>query len=612
MKLRHLALCLAVYPLHYAPASAQSSCIPTAVEVEGAPFFEAWVDPINGDDSSALSSNPGNPASIATAKAARFKTIQAAIDALHAQVRNANPACPATDPNCEILEPGLVHLGPGIYDPSTQSFPIRMRNGVNVVGGNARHCVLRTGAAQPIVFTPTREPATCEQGSRSSLSIIVDYSSSYDGDRANYSELVQGVTFQGSDIQVSCDSEFTPVTGRISNCLFDMLNYSTLPGPYFGILLVHKYNQFTDSYVNYQFDIIHNTFIQGWRPTPTVKVTARPESVGLCDVSDPLYPETTGLHYVGKTTVVNNLFRCLTQDSADVRTATLGIPATDGRASQDGEPERDCNYLLETQSDSFCSDVAEPLVNAPGADDDPAFVGEMLTAKLGLGLKVGRDWRVLPDSVVVDKGVGTGADGTLVVFDEIGIGNFVPRPYTEPSVTDCRLSAIDSFAFDGEGYGNRRVIGAHPDLGCDEFERLIGAGYGPESIVIPATPVATCYPITTGPGLTGGANAIYNIVANPGTLWFRRTNVNCPSTGFSAPPGALVPPSAVGADLFWASFMNLSAGPFTATAQTYTPIEGSAPHSFGLRVDPSTNVGKYRNVQARVGGVWSNLQTYMD
>src|SRR5262245_10019651 len=112
--------------------SAQCSppCPPECLQVEGGPFFEAWVDPSTGCDPDPVTcpeadkiSGPGL-VSITVAKAHPFKTIGEAIAFVNAAVMQHAMTPPNPSPS---LHPGIVHLEPGIYTQETQTFPVRMR-----------------------------------------------------------------------------------------------------------------------------------------------------------------------------------------------------------------------------------------------------------------------------------------------------------------------------------------------------------------------------------------------------------------------------------------------------------------------------------------------------
>jgi hypothetical protein len=171
----------------------------------------------------------------------------------------------------------------------------------------------------------------------------------------------------------------------------------------------------------------------------------------------------------------------------------------------------------------------------------------MLTNKFNMSAtNVGRDWRVMPDSLVIDKGVGPDAN------QQITAANFLV--YTEPSgLGGCTYSAIDSFDWDGEGYGNQRVIGTQVDVGFDEFEMMIDSGYGNESLTIPnaANP---CSGVGTDPCYCSpfaGGNGHGLIFKTGGNVVFKTKAFACPSSSYTIPPGSDLPPTPLSNGILW-------------------------------------------------------------
>ncbi len=108
---------------------------------------------------------------------------------------------------------------------------------------------------------------------------------------------------------------------------------------------------------------------------------------------------------------------------------------------------------------------------------DPVFVGELLTTQLQVAGV--RDWRVMPGSPVIDLGY---------YAPTIALANGA-------SFADSGCAELQTFDWDGEGYGNPRLVNGSPDLGFDEFHMLVMSGtYTPDSIChnrndMTATPV---------------------------------------------------------------------------------------------------------------------------
>jgi len=481
--------------------------------VGGAPFVEAWVDPYMGSDAAGAVGCPDMP----------YRTIQAAIWAVWG--------------SAWIETPGLVHANPGIYGPASvggngEVFPIEMEDYVHVQGVGAKRCIIRGDGTQTTeVRYPVGGPAGVD-GVTLDKEVLVSFIWSYDGEDE---AMIDGFTFQGGDVQVY-DVREAPLGGRVSNCVFDMLHMSDadVPGPDFGVLMVSEYDWNAGGYKENLMHILNNTFIQGWM-SPTGEITAKPEAVGICDVNYPFSeyapwgndpnPELRG---VGSPNVQNNLFRY----AETARTPMIGLDLTDVTVSVGSatgpsnafDPslpgtvpgERDITGL-------FCSRVIggplpAPAVNPiPGAGGtDPAFVGELLSSAYGQGMSVSRDWRILPDSILVDAGIGPDSYGTLTA------GN--GRTYDEPS-----LAPESSFDFDGEVYGNVRIAGDAPDIGFDETSRMIHiGGYGNDT----RTYGLGC-PI--GCGTTPGQMVRGMIFPNPGTYTLVRTRTRMGPTGYTGP-----------------------------------------------------------------------------
>jgi hypothetical protein len=114
------------------------------------------------------------------------------------------------------------------------------------------------------------------------------------------------------------------------------------------------------------------------------------------------------------------------------------------------------------------------VIDGPGATD-PGFVGEMISQQQAVQLtnKYLRDWRLLPDSSVVDQ-------GTTPISDGLGNRRLIAvdgTQYLEPPNWP-----ISSFTWDGEGHGNPRTVGLETDIGVDESDRMLVAGdYGNDS-----------------------------------------------------------------------------------------------------------------------------------
>ncbi|MEM7354721.1 MAG: DUF1565 domain-containing protein, partial [Acidobacteriota bacterium] len=209
--------------------------------VGGAPFIEAWVDPCNGQDGPAsafvFANGNGTPDQ-------PFRTIGAAISALSA----------FAGPNNQ----GIVHANPGVYSAATnqEQFPIMMSDFIHLQGVDARRVVIR-GDQTSAVFQ-LFEPVV-PFGDRFFHETLVDLTFLFDD---TVEEMIDGFTFQGGHVQIYAETEFAPIRTRISNNVFDMLNFSDagVPGPLFGILMVHTFDLSILGYRDIPLNILNNTF----------------------------------------------------------------------------------------------------------------------------------------------------------------------------------------------------------------------------------------------------------------------------------------------------------------------------------------------------------------
>lgn len=440
-------LLFAVAPMAFGQGGTQNTAPPI---VGGAPYIEAWVDGCAGGAGAV--NCPDQP----------FSTIQAAINAVAALGPNAN-------------NPGLVHVNPGVYSPFTngETLPIRMADFVNVQGVGAKRCIIRGLQTQAFfnIFWPRNSDCVC--GARSPGEILVDFTFLTD---PSYAEMIDGMTFQGGDVQVYAETEGGPIAGTVSNCVFDMLEGADhgAPSPAFGVLMIHTYD-FTSGgvYWDIPMNFLNNTFIQGWQPNEDMVFTARPDNVAIVDVNDPACWATPdpdpSLRGIGNPNIQNNLIRYICEQP---RTAMLGIDNTDTSAqiaTRPG-PSNAFDPAMVGGVDltgSWCSRIPGaapiPRINPNPASGglDPVFVGEFLSNGLGYAFNFARDWRILSDSPMVDQGTAA-VNGVLSAVNGTA---YVDRGWPERS-TD----------FDGEVYGNFRVMGENPDIGMDETHDLIHAG----------------------------------------------------------------------------------------------------------------------------------------
>ncbi len=278
--------------------------------------------------------------------------------------------------------------------------------------------------------------------------------------------------------------------------------------------------------------IAHNTFIFARWKGPTSNdwdTLSRDEAVGILDVTNPNCSDgacSDGDHWfkgVGNACIVSNIFRTRPQPaggSAARPFAMIGIDQDDTLVN-DGlafvqtnmfDPSRVGATNAGTSGQGFYSiPVRAALVesvaqnnfqdlwncqpfNAPGGCPqtgatvcnvapnpvpaeglalwdgangvDPAFVGEYAATTLVplTGALVGyRDWRVLPGSPVENRGVAPEQR-----YFVTAVGAFVHRTNEPPE--------LDLFKWDGERWGNPRVVGEAPDVGFDERHLMIEVG----------------------------------------------------------------------------------------------------------------------------------------
>jgi hypothetical protein len=420
-------------------ARAQLTC--GTPSVGGAGFTEVWVNPQFGFGNDA---NPGT-------QAAPFRTIQ------RAMLFMGTPPTPLG-----INNQGLIHLMHGIYSAATNSetFPITMLDFVNIQGAGAKQVVLRGSQLQnQTVFFPT-DAGSCTCGSRVQAEVLVDFSQLSD---TSYDEMLDAVTLQSGNVQVYAESFQYPIYGRISNCIFDMLDnfVEGYAPPAFGILMVHRWvpgEKEPGHYEDVPLNVFNNTFVQSWDPVPFAGgeplFSAAGNSVAICDVVDPRCDLgshgdfNTGLRGVGNPNIQNNLIRA---HDATPPTALMGIDDSDVTCVVCTQPGRSNAFdpaAVGGSNGSFCSTVigAFPLPravpagllnpNARTGGIDPTFVGEVLSSVGGISILNARDWRILHDSVLVDAGSGP-ALGALVAANGT-------------AYVDAACTPSSSFDFDGE------------------------------------------------------------------------------------------------------------------------------------------------------------------
>jgi len=223
---------------------------------------------------------------------------------------------------------------------------------------------------------------------------------------------------------------------------------------------------------------------------------------------------------------------------------------------------------------------------------DPAFVREYVSTVLGVStpaLRDYRDWRVMPGSPVENRAIVPASNGYLTPASLLP-GGFVYAT-NEPL-------ELDLFKWDGERWGNPRVVDGAPDVGFDERHLVIEAGNwanDTNSHNVPGfmTPFgagqSTRYFIL--PTLAGGVSL------NTSNRWLQlfATDVGppAPSTGdgWIAPPGALLTPPSLATlpasyRTKYVSFATASTAPISLSgpfAQWISPVDPNMTLTFLLR-----------------------------
>jgi hypothetical protein len=326
-----------------------------------------------------------------------------------------------------------------------------------------------------------------------------------------------------------------PLSGCIANCLFDMRhNWTandqggsgpyTVTGPWFGVMAIKSFHgdpvaahppvvppcAGTTGYFDQEVVLQNNTFVLGRASSPeNWYELSRNDAVAVIDVTDPGCTGTSctfvdpnkARRGLGSNALINNLFRIPKyQGTSDRRMAMLGIDVEDVRVQCDpGITTAYCDFngyhpsRVGSTNVTFTSTPVDrvvtgqsplgPLYNCFGnpcvpntlpsdpilrvwngaanpnpMEYDAAFVGEYL--HMALNLPDVRDWRLLPDSPAID------------------LGHYADQLIFENGVVyeDSTCPEITTFDWDGESYGNRRIINGSPDLGFDEFHMLVMTG----------------------------------------------------------------------------------------------------------------------------------------
>jgi hypothetical protein len=355
---------------------------------------------------------------------------------------------------------------------------------------------------------------------------------------ANVAEVLDGFTFEGGDVQVRFDPvpaatygapAYVPA-GRVSNCVFDLRHDwqavqegANISGPDFGVMIVRTpaaYG-FAGSIVGYldgRILVAHNTFVFA-RSNPvdpaveTWESQSKNSAVGIIDVTDPTPNFTWGdtdlnLRGAGHPCIVGNVFRTrpVPVGQSPRAFAMLGIRNSD-TVTNAFDPSRvgstnGAFYSIPVQTSIVQSAVVNgwadlwncstytPYIPPPtpcnpdsapsspavhiwdGANGvDPGFVGEYISLNFGgvyPALFDHRDWRLLPGSPLEDGSVMPDLSHRGYRTGSFGLTGFTYFTTLFPE--------IDLFAWDGEHWGNPRVVGSLPDIGFDERHLVTCAG----------------------------------------------------------------------------------------------------------------------------------------
>ncbi|MEE2972470.1 MAG: hypothetical protein VX672_05040 [Planctomycetota bacterium] len=547
--------------------------------VGGSEFVEAWVDA----DFNLANPSVGDPSRA-------FQDIGSAINAV------ANQVAINLDNGLGPQE-GLVHVNPGIYAIDEV---IVLRPNVHVQGKDAHACIVRPSdvMSRTSVFLPTG--SSC--GSYDNLQVLMASYNTQTSSVDEVVEVVEGLQFQGGDVQLYINKE-GPGALTFANCIFDMLpgrDSSGSPGPLFGVLMVETWDLISDGYNDFTGSFLNNTFIQGGffsERDAIYSVAGRDNSVALASVNNPICGSPFGdpnptLRQVCHLNVQNNCFRSL---SDSPRTSMIGVSRADTIVAV-GSPAGPSNAFVQGTAGirsiggAFSSVPIEnvPVFAVDLASADPRFAGECTQALLeSLGLPGGdrRDWRLLPGSPLVDRGSAPLDNGILQSASRVAYfdhyGDLRPR---------------SAFDWDGEHYGNRRVVGRSVDIGADEANEYLLVGRANDSLE------------PRYPGLE------FAIIDRPSRVRLRGVETNPSTVAWSSPPGSRVPPllevlPGSGVQLDWLLHPSADPGQGTSSFVWSNPADGGAVEIHYLITSLIGNTCSQIKIRGLIGGtILSNLQ----
>jgi len=175
---------------------------------------------------------------------------------------------------------------------------------------------------------------------------------------------------------------------------------------------------------------------------------------------------------------------------------------------------------------------------------DPAFVGEYVSTVLGastLALRSYRDWRVMPGSPVENRAI-------------VPPGNAYVTPAGSFSFATNEPPELDLFKWDGERWGNPRVVDGAPDVGFDERHLVIEAGNWASDTNSHNVPgFMTPFGVGQSTRYFILPRQTPTVIVNTANRWLQlfQTSVDPPDPssgdGWIAPPGALLTPPSLAA-----------------------------------------------------------------
>lgn len=559
-----LHLCPLAALMSLALASPASSA-PSPMQGSGScNYVEVWVDPVHGADPAPVPAGGHELQQYINNPILAFKTIQSAINYTGKYLRDTYNA--QNNPDREAI----VHLMPGIYGPITpqnggvgngEVFPIRMHDRVHLRGVNARRCVIRgmnpgdAGYASnlhPKVFWP--EDKTCPEVGYKDKQVLIDCSVTTLVFRDSFTapfvvlpwaddplhrrtvEFIEGITFQGGDVQVYCGPyEELPIPSffQVANCLFDMRNGidveegPDLAGASIGLLVAQTWLDDVnpavvvsgDGYLPHEVLSLGNTFLMAeFDKTQGSGAWSRcrPGAVGILDTCDTLCPEQADPiaipRGVNRVAVQNSLFRTHTglNETQVSEMAMVGL-AADDTVLFDGTQFRDTNaYALARAGAASLApaDLTQSFVSPPyltGTTPTGTLVQYPGLAVVNWPLYPASQASVPPQTAAVKIWDGDLASAGPQV-DPAFVGEYL-RTITPalPSYSDWRIlpgsplqdmgwlgdssqfsngatftepdcDALNVQLWDHEQFGNPREVDAAPDIGFDEVQLGVMAG----------------------------------------------------------------------------------------------------------------------------------------